>query len=174
VTPLRCEIYDGSSCNGWRLVPDGVAYSNINGFGPLGLDLWTLPPKEPTAEQKLNRKWNSRPWNLKSFYAMEYGPNIDRSQPTRSTVAGSNGALSTTRLEAYAEGACETEARLCIDLAVAAKKLDEATARAVEEARYKGFPPGVFGATQLPADWNDSLAALYELAAKAQQAMDGP
>jgi len=92
---------------------------------------------------------------------MEYGPNIDRGQPTRSTVPGPQGALSTTRLEAYAEGACETEARLSIDLAVAARKIDAARARAVEEARYKGFPAGVLNATQFQADWHVSLAALY-------------
>jgi len=161
VTPLRCLLMDSSPLNDWRRAPDGVGYGTVNGFGPLGLDLWPLPPK-------LNGR--NVAWNMRSF-AQEWGPNIDRASPTRCTVPGPNGALSTTRLEAYAEGACETEARLTIDLAVTAKKTDAAKARAVEEARYKGFPAGVMDATQIPADWNVSLSALYDLAAEAQKAL---
>jgi hypothetical protein len=174
LTPLRQSIFDRLPCNTWRLLPDGVAYGDINGYGPLGLDLWSLSAKDVTAEQKLDWRFmherNTRPWNLKAF-GMEYGPNIDRGSPVRLTVAGPHGALSTTRVEAYAEGACETEARLTIDLAVAAKKIDAARARTVEEARYKGFPAGVLDATQFPADWQVSLAALYDLAAEAQKAL---
>jgi hypothetical protein len=80
--------------------------------------------------------------------------------------------LSTARLEGLAEGACEAEARLCIEMAVALRQLDAATAAPILVARYKGLD--ISGNTPLPAEWNDSLAALYGLAGKAQEILRDP
>ncbi|MGD0896662.1 MAG: glycoside hydrolase domain-containing protein [Thermoguttaceae bacterium] len=173
----------------WRLAPDLSADSGYCGYGPIGLDLWPLPPFVPTAEEKSQRKFRQGgAWSLKGFV----GGNLDRGQPGACTVAGPEGALSTTRLEALAEGACETEARLCTEAAIAAKKFDAVSAQPILVARYKGFNKEVTddktgkpkiicdigswstttGDVRIPADWNESLAALYELAGKAQQAMN--
>jgi hypothetical protein len=77
--------------------------------------------------------------------------------------------LSTTRLEALTEGACEAEARLCIELAVAAGKIDAAKATPVLTARYNGLAKvGVEGVARPPDDWLTSLRDLYELAVEAQ------
>ncbi len=178
---MRCYLYNRDQANlCWRLTPDISADSREHGYGPVGLDLWPLPPFVPTAEERADR---SRDWTLK----LDYGPILDRGQPGACTIAGPQGALSTVRLEALAEGACEAEARLCIELAIAAKKMDALAAKPILVARYKPFEKiapadrsgranticDVFGDTPVPSDWNDSLAALYDLAANAQRAMDG-
>ncbi|MEI7832155.1 MAG: glycoside hydrolase domain-containing protein, partial [bacterium] len=169
-----------SSILRWRVVPD-----LSGGYGPVGLDLWPLAPFVPTDEEKKSGRFRQGgAWSLK----LDYGANLDRGQIALCTVAGPNGALSTTRLEGLAEGACETEARYCVELAARLRQIDVETAKSVINARYSALNVKVtdpktgkesvycdiYGSTPAPANWNESLAALYDLAGKARQALDDP
>ncbi|MGD0898466.1 MAG: glycoside hydrolase domain-containing protein [Thermoguttaceae bacterium] len=158
-----CLVGGDQSSFPWRITPD------LSGsYGPVGLDLWPLPPLAPTDEEKKNGNFRQgRAWTLK----LDYGPNLDRGQPGACTVAGPKGALSTARLEALAEGSCEAEARIRVELAMELlQQIDNATAVPVLAARYNAFNKGL----PVLSDWNDSLVALYELAAKAEKILADP
>jgi hypothetical protein len=161
---LRCWVGMESEPLRWRIAPDLSCGRHkqgwCRGYGKIGLDYWPLPA-EPG-------KKGTRTLFAGPYPGLNYC-RLDRGQPHSITVPGPKGALATIRLEMLAEGAQEAEARIAIEAAVKAKRLDAAKAGNVTTARYDQLiGTGKREETKLDPNWTDELIALYQLAGEAQ------
>ncbi len=168
---LRSWVGEDTPPIRWRLTADLSCGSHKQGvcagYGMVGLDYFPLPPDSAVST-------NGKTPRARSLWSGPYPGlkycRLDRGQASRITAAGPAGALSTVRLELLAEGAQEAEARITLEKAVAAKKLDSAKAGELLLRRgksimgdkdwEKNFKPGV--------TWLADLTEIYQLAGTVQ------
>jgi len=152
----------------WRLTADlscgNHKQGTCAGYGMIGLDYLALPPK--TGSKHTLTLWAG------PYPGLKYC-RLDRGQVSAFSAAGPSGVISTVRLEMLAEGAFEAEARIAIEQAVSAKKLDATKAGELLLKRGRAIMAKQGGESwqktvSADASWHDDLVAIYNLAGEAQ------
>jgi hypothetical protein len=152
------------------------------GFSRCGLDFWPVvwPTDKPAPE---NRKWRPQPrpfigW--RPLYPQSGVDRLYRSLTASVTVPGPDGALATARFEMLREGIQETEARVTLEKALRAKRLDgdlkaRAEAALLDRAKAIGAcrERGNDVKWQALASWQALSEKLYDVAGEAQRAAGG-
>jgi hypothetical protein len=175
---FRDWLTDDGPLEHWRCVAEastGGPPTRVGGMGAgiarLGLDFW--PVREPGAQSSAPILRGSGP-----MYR------LTRGTPRAVTVPGPDGAVATVRFQMLREGVQECEARIQIEKALLADKLDPQTRKAVEDfllawLRTKWDVPderrqdGRLNSRvwAVGERWQDNTARLYELAGRATRAM---